>query len=148
MLPRTLATVVVLLLAGACAPNSAAPPQTAPALGTPTAARAEPPAPTTRVRVGIQNISLDLPIYLGIERGYYQQEGLDVEIVSFANASGMIPALATDQLEMAGISTNPALWNSVARGIPLKLVLEKGSFRPGHGTTALIVRKDLYDAGR
>jgi NitT/TauT family transport system substrate-binding protein len=60
----------------------------------------------------------------------------------------MIPALATDQLEMAAVSTNPALWNSVARGVPLKLVLEKGSFRPGHGTTALIIRKDLYDAGR
>src|SRR4051812_28095922 len=119
----TLVTVVLLLLAGACAPSSAGPPQPAPAsgapvAGAPAAAPSNLPAPPARVRVGIQNISLDLPIYLGLERGYYLQEGLDVDVVSFANASEMIPALATDQLEMAGISTNPALWNSVARGIP------------------------------
>jgi NitT/TauT family transport system substrate-binding protein len=154
----TLVTLVVPLLVAACAPNGARPPSpasqsaapgapaVAPAPGQSTAPNATPPP--VRVRVGLQNISLDLPIFLGIERGDYAQEGLDVEIVNFANASEMIPALATDQLDMAGVSTNPALWNSVARGVPLKLVLEKGSFRPGHGTTALVIRKDLYDAGR
>jgi NitT/TauT family transport system substrate-binding protein len=150
---ETVVTVVVLLLAGACAPSAAGRPPpaaatAAPVAAAPAAAQNAPPAAPVRARVGLQNISLDLPIYLGLERGYYAQEGLDVDLVSFANASEMIPALATDQLEMAAVSTNPALWNSVARGVPLRLVLEKGSFRPGNGTTALIVRKDLYDAGR
>ena len=36
----------------------------------------------------------------------------------------------------------------MARGVTMKLVLDKGSFLPGRGNEALVVRKDLYDAGR
>jgi NitT/TauT family transport system substrate-binding protein len=33
-------------------------------------------------------------------------------------------------------------------GVPLKLLLDKGSVRPGFGYTALVIRKDVYEAGR
>jgi NitT/TauT family transport system substrate-binding protein len=144
----------------ACAPAAPASPtpaasQPKPAATAPAAAAAAVPpaaasaaAPPVKVRIASQFAASDVGHYLAIERGYYQQEGLDVELVSFADASQMIPALATDQVEVGGIGGNPAMWNAVARGVPFKLVLDKGSVRPGASFFALVIRKDVYDAGR
>jgi NitT/TauT family transport system substrate-binding protein len=68
--------------------------------------------------------------------------------VPFSNASEMIPALATGQVEAATAGGNPAGWNAVARGVAMKIVLDMITLQPGRGATALVLRKDLYDAGR
>ncbi|HLH23427.1 MAG TPA: ABC transporter substrate-binding protein [Chloroflexota bacterium] len=147
-----------LVLAAACAPAAApAPPAAtagpAPTASAPAAASPAPSAPTappaaTHVRVASQFASTDVGHYIAIERGYYQQEGVDAELVNFADASEMIPSLATAQVEVGGIGPNPATWNALARGVKLKLVMDKGSARPGAGYTALVIRKDVYDGGR
>jgi NitT/TauT family transport system substrate-binding protein len=128
------------------APSRAAEASPLPAAAQPAAASAA-PAPV-RVRIASQMAASDLAHYIALERGYYRQEGLDVELVSFSDASQMIPALATDQVEAGGIGGNPAMWNAVARGVSFKLVLDKGSVRPGASFFALLIRKDVYDAGR
>jgi NitT/TauT family transport system substrate-binding protein len=159
--------VVLGVAAASCAPAPAAKPAAAPApasgAGAPSAAKpatnpappataaaapAAKPAAPVPVRIASQFASTDVGHYLALERGYYTEAGLAVEMVSFANASEMIPALATDQVEVGGIGGNPAMWNAVARGVRLKLLLDKGSARPGTGNTALVVRKDVYDGGR
>src|SRR5262249_12823257 len=80
----------------ACAPSSAAPPpqSTAAAGGRSAESPAPPPAsPTqaapaaTHVKLGLQNNATDIGYYLASERGYFAQEGLDVENVTFTNAS-------------------------------------------------------------
>ncbi|HEY7065435.1 MAG TPA: ABC transporter substrate-binding protein [Chloroflexota bacterium] len=129
------------------APSPQAPAASAPPTSAPAAAASAPPAPV-HVRVASQFAATDVGHYIAVERGYYQEEGLDVELVSFADASAMIPSLATDQVEVGGIGPNPATWDAVARGVRLKLVLDKGSVRPGIGYTALVIRKEIYDGGR
>jgi NitT/TauT family transport system substrate-binding protein len=153
--PVVLATL--LLLAGACAPASqpaakpapaapSAPPAAVvpPAAPAPTAAPASPLA-LGRVRAASQNVAGDIAMYVAADRGYFQQEGLDAELVPFANASEMNAALATEQVDVAGIGGTAPMWNAVARGVRMKLVLDKGSFRPGYGFTAVVRRKDLYE---
>jgi NitT/TauT family transport system substrate-binding protein len=100
------------------------------------------------IRVASQFASTDVGHFVALDRGYYQQEGLDVELVNFSNASEMIPALATDQVDVGGIGGNPAMWNAVARGVRFKLVLDKSTTWPGTGNTALVVRKEVWDSGR
>ncbi|HLH21359.1 MAG TPA: ABC transporter substrate-binding protein [Chloroflexota bacterium] len=153
---------LAVLIAAGCAPGSSAGPAAPPtssavsptAGAAPSAAAAAPaatstaPPAATHLRVASQNIAGDVMIYWAAERGYYQQEGLDVEIVPILDASQMTPALATEQVDVAGIGGTAPMWNAVARGVPLKLVLDKGTFRPGADFGALVVRKDLYDAGR
>lgn len=150
---RRLAATSLLLAAGvsACAPSAAPAPAVAPAtsIATPAAASAVAPlANRTRVRAASQGIAGDAPAVVAAERGYFAQEGLDFEFVRFSNASEMIPALATGQVEVSAMSGNPALWNAVARGIDVKVTLDMITQAPGHGSTALVIRKDLYDAGR
>jgi NitT/TauT family transport system substrate-binding protein len=98
--------------------------------------------------MGTQTSVNDIAMWLGAERGYFQQEGVELDLVPFSNASEMVPAIATEQLEAGGIAFNPAAINAVARGVPLKVVLDRATFRPGFGTQAMVVRKQVYDAGR
>lgn len=132
------------------APRGAAPPAT---VGAATAAPATPATPaaaapprSTTVRSASTFTSGDVGLYIGLERGYFQQEGIDLELIRFSNASEVIPSLATGQIEMASAGSNPATWNAIARGIPLKIVLDKGTFRPGWGDQALAIRKAVNEA--
>src|SRR5437899_78125 len=80
--------------AAASSPAAAAAPAAtaAPAAAAPTAA---PLAAPVKVRIASQFASTDLGHFIAVERGYYQREGLDVELINFSDASQMIPALAT-----------------------------------------------------
>src|SRR5215208_6479376 len=156
----TLQAASALLLA--CAPS--APPPPAPAAGAPApaapapavaAAAAQASVPTAaavaapvRVRMGTQTSVNDIAMWLGAERGYFQEEGIDLDLVPFSNASELVPSLATDQMEAGGIAFNPATINAIARGVPIKVVLDRATFRPGFATQAMVVRKPLYDTGR
>ena len=152
--------LAALLALGACgpaaapapaAPGAAAPPAAAPAASQPRAAppAAQAPAPLTKVRLAALNGSSNVPIRLGDERGYYRAEGIDLDVVAFASNSEMIPALATGQLDMVPMPSNPATWNAIARGTPVKLVLDVITYRPGGlSDQTLSVRKAVLDAGR
>jgi NitT/TauT family transport system substrate-binding protein len=100
------------------------------------------------VRYASQFASSDVPLFIAADKGYFEQAGIDFEFVRFGNSSEAIPALGTGQVEASSSGTNPALWNAVARGIPLKMMLDKGTFRPGWGDQALAIRKAVYDSGR
>ncbi|HLH22913.1 MAG TPA: ABC transporter substrate-binding protein [Chloroflexota bacterium] len=143
---------------GASAPGGsaavpAAPPAaagSAPAAQLPAAptAAATAPANLTHARFGSQLVAGDVALFVADDLGYFQQHGIDFELVPFSSASEMIPALATDQLEVGSLAANPAGFNAIARGVPIKSVLDKGSFPPGQGDQALAIRKEVYDAGR
>jgi NitT/TauT family transport system substrate-binding protein len=86
-------------------------------------------------------------MYVAVDRGFFQQEGVTLDFVPFSNPADMVPALATNQIETASIGT-PAMWNAIARGAGIKLVLDQSTFYPGSSSNALLVRKSVYDAGR
>src|SRR5690349_2355955 len=96
---------------GAGQPAAAAPAKPAAQAAAPTAA----PAPV-HVRLSGQKLAVEGVTWIADERGYFRQEGIEIENVTFGSASEMIPALATGQLEAAPMPANPAMWNAVARG--------------------------------
>src|SRR5437870_208747 len=109
--------IVLLLVLGILAPASGSAVESA-------AVSALPPAPLpaspasqapVRVRLSGQRLAAEVLVWLGEERGYFQQEGIEIEHVTFTSASEMIPALATGQLDVAPLPANPAMWNAIAR---------------------------------
>ncbi|MCL5959218.1 MAG: ABC transporter substrate-binding protein [Chloroflexi bacterium] len=106
------------------------------------------PKQPVNVKVAVQGSASDGAIFIAIEKGYFQQEGLNVEPVNFSSASEMLPALSTGQVEVAGIGGNAATLNAVARDIGIRAVADKGSTPTGFGFLALVVRKDLFDSGK
>jgi NitT/TauT family transport system substrate-binding protein len=86
-------------------------------------------------------------VYIGIERGYFAEEGLDLETIFMDSGGRMVPSLAAGQLDVGGGAVSAALINAVSRDVPIKLIADKGSQRPGFGFKALSVRKALVDSG-
>ncbi len=112
------------------------------------ASQSSAPKQLVKVRVAVQSSASDGAIFIALDKGYFKQEGLDVETINFSSASEMIPALSTGQVEVAGIGGNAATLNAVAHEIGIKAVADKGSTGPGFGYLALMIRKDIMDSGK
>jgi NitT/TauT family transport system substrate-binding protein len=86
-------------------------------------------------------------IYLAVARGYFAEEGFEIELEPFDSGERTIPSLATGQVDVAGIGLSAGIYGAVARGAELKIVAGATSNEPGYTSSALAVRKDLYDSG-
>src|SRR5581483_4364638 len=139
--------------AGAAAPSRAAPPAptSAPAAAPSAAAVAKPAlqplSPPVQVSVGTLGLLTDAGIFIALDRGYFAEQGLDVKIEQFDGGTAMVPALAARQIQVGGGGVSAGLINAVQRGIPLKIVADRGQQRAGFGASALVIRKDLIDGG-
>jgi NitT/TauT family transport system substrate-binding protein len=101
------------------------------------------------VKVGVSPVTSTSAIYIAQERGYFKDEGLDVELVTFPSSGApMTVPLSQDQLHVGAGNLSAGLWNAIVQARGLKLVADKGSVLPGHCYMALLVRKDLVDGGR
>src|SRR5438270_1505378 len=165
--PRSLfAAVVALMLLGACAPAAAPPAErgAAPAApSAPAAARPEtspagegrapapaavaPLSPPVHVRIGgLLTLAL-APIYVAESRGYFAEEGLDVEYTLFDSGARMVAPLAAGQLDVGQGSHSAGLFNALASGVDLKIVADNGLLVPGRNTSQIVARKQLVDQG-
>lgn len=101
-------------------------------------------AQETTVRFGSVGGLTDAGLYLAEELGYFKEAGIKVEMQRIPNAPTLLSAIATEQLEVAGISVTPGLFTSVAQGMQLRIVGDKQSFRPGFSATRLVVQPALH----
>ena len=130
-----------------CEPAAPATPVT----GSPvTSAPFTPPAPAeaqlTKVTLGYVPVMVFAPAYVAKELGFFAEQGLDVELQSFAGGSEMITQAAAGRLDAGMGGLGPGLWNAVERGLPLKVIA------PGHGegnpvATPLMVAKSKCESG-
>jgi NitT/TauT family transport system substrate-binding protein len=165
--PRSLcAAVIALTLLGACAPAAAPPaergaapaPTAAPAAARPETApagegRAPAPAavaplsPPVHVRIGgLLTLAL-APIYVAESRGYFAEEGLEVEYSLFDSGARMVAPLAAGQLDVGQGSHSAGMFNALATGVELKIVADNGLLIPGRNTSQIVARKQLVDQG-
>lgn len=105
-------------------------------------------AEAATVRIGVVNSSSDAPMYIADKRGYFKQEGIEAEFVTFDTAAKMTAPLGVGQLDVGGGGVSAGLYNAVARGIGIKIVADKGSMPPPYGFFQLLVRKDLVTSGK
>lgn len=48
-------------------------------------------------------------------KGYFAQDGIEVEPVFFRSGAGLVPSLSTGQIDVAAVSPGAALYNAIAR---------------------------------
>jgi NitT/TauT family transport system substrate-binding protein len=99
------------------------------------------------VRVGHMPIFAFAPFFVALDKGYFEEEGIAVELVRFRTGSEMIAPLAAGHLEVGGGEAGPALLNAVAQGFDVRAVAALASQPPGYGAVPLLVRRDLYESG-
>lgn len=142
-----LAMAFCILLVGC---GTAAPPSTkaekpaSPAPPQQPESKQAPPPPVT-VTVGMKQVVSDGGVLIGMAKGYYKELGIKIEPVQFNTGQEMINALAAGQLDVGCTVTAAGLFNAMLRGIPIKIVADKGYNVPGRGYYRLCIRKDLVD---
>jgi NitT/TauT family transport system substrate-binding protein len=102
----------------------------------------------TVVKVGVLDSLSEAPTFIALDKGYFRDEGLDVRFERFQNTADMVAPLSTGQLDVASGAPTLGLYNGALRGLPYKLVADKGRNSKAHGFNAIVVRKDLIDSGR
>jgi NitT/TauT family transport system substrate-binding protein len=107
-----------------------------------------PLAPPVTVRIGVLSSVSDSGIYIGLERGYYRDLGLELQVETIPDPNAISTLTGTNQLDVGGFGVNANPFQAAARGIGIKMVADKGSLRTGFGYAALIGRQDLMDSGQ
>jgi NitT/TauT family transport system substrate-binding protein len=99
------------------------------------------------VKLGVLKLTSSAVLFLGVEKGYFRQFGIEPELVYFQAAQPIAVALASGDLQIGATGLTAGLYNIVAGGVRIWIVADKGREWPDHNLTALVVRKDLYDNG-
>jgi NitT/TauT family transport system substrate-binding protein len=103
--------------------------------------------PLLKLRVGVIPLLSSGPIFIAAARGLFQKVGIEVEFRSFADGALAIPAMVAGELDVTAATINAGLINAVTKGANYKLFLDRGSEKPGFGSTTMIVSNKMYEAG-
>jgi NitT/TauT family transport system substrate-binding protein len=101
-----------------------------------------------QVHLAVARSMSDSGYYVADKKSYFRDEGIAVTMTAFSSAALMVAPLGTGELDVGGGTVSAGLYNAVSRGIPLKVVADQASMRPGYGFAGLMVRKDLVESGR
>jgi NitT/TauT family transport system substrate-binding protein len=102
-----------------------------------------------KVKVAITSGSVTgAGVYIALDRGYYREAGLDVEIVPFPGGAQMISSVAASQVDVANTDAGAGLLNAISRELPMRFVADGSHCDSQRCGTAFTVRKDLVDSGK
>jgi NitT/TauT family transport system substrate-binding protein len=85
--------------------------------------------------------------YVAREKGYFQKLGIEIQHREFMDGSLAAPAIVSGELDIAAMTAAAGLFNSVAKGAPLVIILDRGNNRQGFGYTVTNVTQEMYDQG-
>jgi NitT/TauT family transport system substrate-binding protein len=81
------------------------------------------------------------------EKGYFDKVGIKIETKTFIDGSQAVPSLIAGELDLTFMTANAGLFNSVARGAPLVIILDRGNNKTGRGYTVINVSPQMAAAG-
>jgi NitT/TauT family transport system substrate-binding protein len=103
--------------------------------------------PKTKIRLGIVPLISSGPIFVAAAKGYFDKVNLDVDIKYFADGALAIPALIAGEIDCTVSTLNAGLFNAVSKGAPYKLILDRGSEKPGCGSMTIAASNEMVAAG-
>jgi NitT/TauT family transport system substrate-binding protein len=110
-------------------------------------AESQPAWAADRVRVAEGPYISGGATFIAKEKGYFEKMGLDVEIKRFNEGSLAIPSIIAGELDITFIPAAANLFNSVSKGAPLIVFLDRGNNRRGRAYSAINVAQALYEQG-
>src|SRR5215470_16762532 len=94
-----------------------------------------------KVAVGTGGSASDAPFYIAYDKGFFKDEGLDVDLIVLDSGAKVIAPLGTGALSVG-------FWNALVRGINFRIVADRGHAQPGYLYQTVFMRKDLVDSGQ
>ena len=101
-----------------------------------------------KVKIGVLNTSGDIAVHIANEKGYFAQEGIETDLITFDASAKMIPSLGNGDLDVGGGATAVSLFNAIDRKVGVRIVADKGRTEPGYIYQSFMIRKELIDSGK
>jgi NitT/TauT family transport system substrate-binding protein len=111
------------------------------------AQRPAPLAPPVTVKAASLLGLTDAGLFIGIDRGYFTEEGVEIDSVRVDGAAQAMPFVATGQLDVAGVTPASGFFNAVQRGLQLRIAADKGRVTPGYSQNSWMLREDVAAGG-
>ena len=99
------------------------------------------------VRVGEGPFITGGAFYIARDKGYFRKLGIEVETKSFIDGAMAVPAMIAGELDMTFMTPNASLFNSIAKGAPLVIFLDRGNNKKGFAYTLVNVTQAVADQG-
>jgi len=101
----------------------------------------------TNIKLGTLNLSSFATLFIGMDKGFFEAEGIKVEPVFFKAAQPVAVATATGDIDVGAAGMTAGFYNSIAQGMRIALVAGRGREWPGFKLTALLVNTEQWKAG-
>jgi NitT/TauT family transport system substrate-binding protein len=100
-------------------------------------------ASVTQVSLGVLPLVDLAPIYLGVEQGFFGEEGIELSFTTAQGGAAIIPAVLGGELDF-GFSNPTSLILAHSQGLPVKIIAPGGSStgEVGEDYGAVVVRPD------
>lgn len=99
-------------------------------------------AEKTAVEIGLLKLTSSAPLFIALEKGFFEDEGLDAKAKWFEAAQPISVATAGGDVQVGATGITASLYNMVASGEKLVIVADKGREQEGYSSSALLVPND------
>jgi NitT/TauT family transport system substrate-binding protein len=101
-----------------------------------------------KVAVGTGGSASDAPFYIAQERGFFKDEGLEVDLIVLDSGAKVIAPLGTGEIAVGSGALSVGFWNALVRGVKFRIVADRGHTENGYFYQSVFMRKDLIDSGQ
>ncbi|MBV9119570.1 MAG: ABC transporter substrate-binding protein [Chloroflexi bacterium] len=145
--PATSAATAVASASTSGAPSAAASGSSAASPSGSASAAAKPSGSAVTVRVGGLGSTIDRAFDVGMDKGFFAELGINIDLTTFRSATEVLPLLATNKLDVGTGGSSPGFFNAQAQGVGAKIVSDVTLIKStGRQTAGLILRADLADS--
>ncbi|WP_163538011.1 ABC transporter substrate-binding protein [Gracilibacillus sp. YIM 98692] len=100
---------------------------------------------TAKVVIAEDGSASGAGFYIAKDKGYFDEYNIEVEFATFGNSDEMLPAVASGEVDVAGGISSASFFNSIAQGIDVRFIADKGHNNQGSSYFSFVVRDDLQD---
>jgi NitT/TauT family transport system substrate-binding protein len=100
----------------------------------------------TKVSVGALRLTSSGPIFIALDKGYFREQGLDVELKLFTAAAQPPLAVVSGDVDFAVTGLTASFYNLAAKG-GVKIIGAQSREEPGFNLVAYMVTNDAYAKG-
>lgn len=87
----------------------------------------------------------NLPVVVGQAKGYFEDQGIDLEVEYMASGVNIVPALASGQIDIGEGSVTPGTFNSFGQEVNAPVVAYKGGCEAGFDFCPLMISNELAE---
>ena len=100
-----------------------------------------------KIRIGEGPFITGGAFYIARDKGYFQKLDLDIEIKIFIDGALSVSSIVAGELDITSVTPSAGLYNAIARGAQMVVILDRGNNKAGNAYTVTSVTQALYDEG-